>query len=185
MRLAVATLAALVSVVAADVSITYPGGPNGWWVGKSENRFDWTCNDNPTHPTFTVLIANKDPTILVSPIAIIAQQPNADCSKTVTNQQFNFDQPPAQGYTVLFANVLNSSDVFATSQEFEIKPLGSLYPSQIASSSSAAAAASASTAGSTSGSGAVPSQTASGALSLRESVWGVVGAVAAVAGFVL
>ncbi|KAF8996243.1 hypothetical protein BDQ17DRAFT_1364652 [Cyathus striatus] len=186
MRLSVAsTLAALVAIAAAEVSITYPGGDNGWWVAESTNQISWTCTDSPSHTEFIVLIANKDPNILVSPIAILADEQNSDCSRTITNQQFNFNQPPATGYTVLFADRLNETDVFVTSQEFEIKALGSLYPSQVSSSASAAQASSAAAAGTSSASGSQASQSSTSSAMRLDSAWGVLGgAVAAIAGFV-
>jgi len=54
-------------------------------------------------------LANSNPSILVQPIAIIAIEQNYDCSKTITQQQSS--QTPSTGYTVLFANPLNNSDV--------------------------------------------------------------------------
>lgn len=140
-------------------------------VAQSSNTLAWTC-DTSTYSNFTVLsvtlvflvhveltlrlsssLANSNPSILVQPIAIIAIEPNYDCSKTITQQQAS--QPPSTGYTVLLANPLNSSDVrafsftfvscwysvifleqvYATSQSFEIKALGSSYPATSASSS--------------------------------------------------
>lgn len=102
------------------------------WVAQSANTLAWTCNTSP-YNNFTVLLANSNPSILVQPIAIIAIQESYDCSKTITQQQSA--QPAATGYTVLLANPLNSTDVYATSETFEIKALGSSYPATSSASS--------------------------------------------------
>ncbi|KAF8198489.1 hypothetical protein BJ912DRAFT_951559 [Pholiota molesta] len=143
--------------VAADLQVTSPSS-SIWWVAKSQNLISWTCQ-NTTIGNFTVLISNTDPTISVSPLAIIAIQQNFDCSIIITQDQAN--QPAGNGWLVLLANPLNSSDVYATSQPFEIKPLGSLYPSQVTPSGASVAA-------SGTGATAAPSTTAkSSALSLH------------------
>lgn len=129
-RLVIAA-AALLGAASAQLTITNPSS-DSWWVAQSSNTLVWTC-DTSTYTNFTVLLANSNPSILVQPIAIIAIEQNYDCSKTITQQQSS--QTPSTGYTVLFANPLNNSDVFATSQSFEIKALGSSYPATSASSS--------------------------------------------------
>ncbi|KAF8908542.1 hypothetical protein CPB84DRAFT_1843438 [Gymnopilus junonius] len=178
-RAAFIALATLSSVVKADpLAVTSPSS-SIWWVAKSQNVLSWTCA-NTTFPQFTVLVANSDPTILVSPLAIIAQQDNFDCSIIVTQDQSN--QAAGQGWTILLANPLNNTDVYATSQPFEIKPLGSLYPSQVTPTANAS---SASQTGGASGSSPSPT-TASAALSNKVLGWSVLaGAVAAVVGLML
>ncbi|KAK7051345.1 hypothetical protein VNI00_004845 [Paramarasmius palmivorus] len=49
----------------------------------------------------------------------IAMQDNKDCSKLVTSQQSTF--PAASGYTILFTNPLNQSEIYSESGEFEVK----------------------------------------------------------------
>ncbi|PPR05498.1 hypothetical protein CVT26_009064 [Gymnopilus dilepis] len=175
-RAAVVALAALSSVVNADpLEITSPSSDT-WWVAKSQNVLTWTCQ-NVTFPQFTVLIANTDPKILTSPLAIIAEQDNFQCSIVITQDQSN--QPAGTGYTILFANILNSSDIYTTSQQFEIKPLGSLYPSQVTPT------ANASTASQTSG-GSGSAKPTSAAASNKVLGWGMLaGAVAGAAGLML
>ncbi|KAI6012066.1 hypothetical protein PISMIDRAFT_676937 [Pisolithus microcarpus 441] len=123
--------AALVGAVSAQLTVTNPTS-DSWWVAQSANTLAWTCNTSP-YNNFTVLLANSNPSILVQPIAIIAIQESYDCSKTITQQQSA--QPAATGYTVLLANPLNSTDVYATSETFEIKALGSSYPATSSASS--------------------------------------------------
>ncbi|RDB27563.1 hypothetical protein Hypma_003857 [Hypsizygus marmoreus] len=117
--------AALFTVAAAEFSITVPNS-NTWWVAKSQNVVAWSCHDSPPHESFTVLLANKDQKVLTAPIAIIGVQNNFDCSKLLTPNDVG--QSAATGYTILFANILNQTDVFARSEEFEIKAFGSAYP---------------------------------------------------------
>ncbi|KAL4068463.1 hypothetical protein V8B97DRAFT_1918584 [Scleroderma yunnanense] len=136
--------AALVGAASAQLTITNPSS-DSWWVAQSSNTLAWTCDTSP-YTNFTILLANSNPSVLVQPIAIIAVQENYDCSKTITQQQSA--QPASTGYTVQFANTLNSSDVYATSQPFEIKALGSSYPATT-SSSSATGTSSASSSSST------------------------------------
>jgi hypothetical protein len=119
---AATSLAAMFAAVAADLTILTPGGPDLWWVAKSQNVLAWTCHSSP-YGNYTVLIAGPN---LPAPLAIIGIEENYQCSQEITQDMSN--QPPATGYTVLLANPLNSSDVYATSQPFEIKPLGSTYP---------------------------------------------------------
>jgi hypothetical protein len=142
--LALAALA-MASTAVAQLKIKNPNSQN-WWVAKSTNVLEWSCNEANVPQQFTVLVSNQNPAILVSPLAIIAIQQNYQCSILVTQDQAN--QAPGTGYEILLANPLNNTDVYARSEPFEIKPLGSLYPTQQAaaiSSSSAAAAAAAAT----------------------------------------
>lgn len=118
-------------------SISVPSSTN-WWVGKSSNVMTWDCTNSQAVAVgnFTVLISNVNQNVLAGDLAFIAIQQNSQCSVAIGSGQVN--QSPATGYTLLFANPFNSSDVYTTSEEFEIKPLGSLYPSQVSSSASAA-----------------------------------------------
>ncbi|OJT02836.1 hypothetical protein TRAPUB_6692 [Trametes pubescens] len=124
-----ATLAALVGSTVAQLEIISPGGPNLWWVAGSDNVVSWTCRTSP-FTNFTVLIANSDPKVLTAPQAFIAQQNNFDCSKLITKDQIN--QAPGTGYTIQLANIFNETDIFAESEPFEIKAIGSSYPASSA-----------------------------------------------------
>ncbi|KAI0659313.1 hypothetical protein C8Q70DRAFT_987097 [Cubamyces menziesii] len=157
-----ATLATLVGTSLADNGLTIlsPGGPNLWWVAESDNVVTWTCQTSP-YTNFTVLIANSNPTILPSPLAFLGQQANYDCSKLITKDQVN--QPPATGYTIQLADVFNSSHIYAESEPFEIKNLGSAYPASSATPTGTGSMSQTGSAGSSAsqtGSGAGASQTA-------------------------
>ncbi|EJF63833.1 hypothetical protein DICSQDRAFT_55076 [Dichomitus squalens LYAD-421 SS1] len=165
-----ATLFALASGVTAQLTILSPGGPDLWWVAQSDNDITWTCKTSP-YTNFTVLIANSDPTVLVQPQAFIAQQNNFDCSELITKDRVNM--PPATGYTIQLADPFNETNVYATSQPFEIKPLGSVYPA-----SSATPTATGSATGSASGSA---TETKAGAAAASSSASGSNGAAGLVA----
>ncbi|KIK02726.1 hypothetical protein K443DRAFT_656635 [Laccaria amethystina LaAM-08-1] len=162
------------SVAQAALTITNPTS-SSWWVAKSANTLAWTCQDSPSNQ-FTVLI--NSPT-MASPLAIIAQENNFDCSKIITQDQAS--QPAGTGYTILLADPLNNTNVYATSDPFEIKALGSAYPSQVSSSASSGS-------GTASGSGSAASSTStstkkSGAVGAGVGVGGM-GVVAGLVGLV-
>lgn len=176
-RLALA--AALVGAAAAQFQILSPS-TNVWWVAGSQNTLTWNCKDPSAPATFTVLVGNKDPKILTAPIAIIGIQNNFDCSKLITQDQLT--APAGTGYTVLFANTLNQTDIYLTSDVFEIKALGSAYPTSTPSLSSSGGPSPTGTAANATTSGT----SGSGALGLAPSVVGgvVLGALGAVVGLV-
>jgi len=109
----------------ASLQVIAPNS-NTWWVAKSTNVLSWNCKDVTTPSQFTVLIANKDVNVLTAPIAIIGIEDNFQCSQLITQDQSA--QPAAVGYTVLLADIINNTHIYATSEEFEIKALGSAYP---------------------------------------------------------
>jgi hypothetical protein len=135
--------ATLLSVVSAQLTITSPG-TNDWWVAQSLNTLAWTCSTSP-YQNFTVLLANSNSAVLAAPLAIIAVQDNFDCSETITQQESA--QPAGTGYIVQFASTLNSTDIYAQSQPFEIKALGSSYPTTTSSAGSTATGSASGTAG--------------------------------------
>ncbi|KAJ3774411.1 hypothetical protein FB446DRAFT_786942 [Lentinula raphanica] len=118
-----AAASALFHVASAQLKVLSPGGDSLWWVADSENLLVWNCNESQEQ-TFTVLVANPN---MASALAIIAQQPNYQCSLLVTKDQMG-GLPVGTGYTVQLANPLNGTDVYAQSSAFEIKAAGSSYP---------------------------------------------------------
>ncbi|EMD34822.1 hypothetical protein CERSUDRAFT_86235 [Gelatoporia subvermispora B] len=176
-----ATLVALASSAAAQLSIISPGGPGLWWVDQSLNTLSWTCETSP-FTNFTVQLANSDPTVLASPLAIISQEMNFNCAQTISATMFSL--PPAQGYTVLLADPFNGTNVYATSQPFEIKAFGSAYPASSATptvSGTGTNSPAPPPSGTASGSGSSASVTGSaqksnGAVGLTTSLGGLVGA---------
>jgi hypothetical protein len=148
--LAVAAL--WVSLAQAQLTITEPSSAR-WWVAQSQNTLRWTCNTSP-YTNWTVLITNTDVTILSGPLALIAIQYNYDCSKTIIPGE---QLKAGTGYSMQFANPFNSTDVFATSEPFEVKALGSTYPPQITTSDALTATGGSSASGTSSATTASPS----------------------------
>ncbi|PBK96433.1 hypothetical protein ARMGADRAFT_1010096 [Armillaria gallica] len=174
-----AAASALFGAVFADLKVTSPSS-DIWWVAQSTNVIAWSCNDSP-YSEFTILITNPDTSVLASALAIVAIEPNYDCSKVLTQQQVSM--PAATGYILQLANPLNSSQVYAASEPFEIKALGAAYPSTSAAVESATgslAAASASAASSS----ASASASGNAASTLKTSVGFGLGAIGAILGLV-
>jgi len=128
--LSLLALASIFTSVAAVPTIVAPGGSNLWWVAKSDNNLVWDCNDK-THDTFNVVISNPSTSVLTAPLTLIATVPNYICSKLITKDLIA-NLPAATDYTILLTDVLNTTNVFSTSQTFEIKALGSSYPASTA-----------------------------------------------------
>jgi len=146
-------LAAFAVAQGGTFSILYPSSAY-WWDEKSSNDIRWDCKDNNAVAAakWTVFINNTNPSVYAGPLGFIGDLPNADCSYTVSNDQVNV--PVGVGYYLIFANEINASIVYATSEPFEIKPLGSPYPvtsSASAASGTAAASSASATAGSKNG----------------------------------
>jgi len=139
--------------VAAQITILAPSS-SYWWVANSQNLYSWTCGSqyNQGYTNFTVLINNVSPTVFNGPLALIAIQWDYDCSVLIPATGVAA-LPAGSGYTLSFANVYNQTDVIATSQQFEIKPLGSAYapqPSGVASATVTASSSNTAVAGNTS-----------------------------------
>ncbi|KAJ8073361.1 hypothetical protein AAF712_011374 [Marasmius tenuissimus] len=171
------TLSTLVTYAAAAASgvgpkITVPSKDN-WWVAKSSNVLTWDCN-NSQRNNFTVIITNPNPATKLNNggLAFIATQENSQCTKEIT--QLQSSQEAATGYKILFANPLNNSDVYSESEEFEIKPLGSAYPSSSSAGSTPT--------GSTSGQAAQSTGGGNGAASYKASLGYGFAAVGALVG---
>jgi len=182
-----ALLSTLAGSAAATFQILSPGGPNLWWVAQSQNVIAWSCHTDPPPATgnaYQLLVNNTSPTILAAPEAIVANVPNADCSHVITQQQAALT--PATGYTLVFADIIDQTKVYAVSQPFEVKALGASYPASSATPTETFAAQS--SAGSTgtsagSSSSATSSSKSNGAFtSFQISTAGVLAAVGAAVG---
>lgn len=131
-RLSLLALATTLISAVAGLKIVAPGGSSLWWVAKSDNNLVWDCSDK-TYDSFNVVIANPNTNVLTAPLTILATLPNYVCSKLIPGAQITV--PAATNYTILLTNILNTTDVYATSEPFEIKPLGSSYPDSTATPS--------------------------------------------------
>ncbi|PSR78573.1 hypothetical protein PHLCEN_2v7320 [Hermanssonia centrifuga] len=136
---------------------------------------------------YVVRVANAGQPAIAGGQAIIAIENNFDCSKTITADELNF--PAGSGYTVQLANPLNNTDVYAVSQEFEIKPLGAAYPASSATPTleSTTGSSSATSTGSGSGTSTSPTTSATGnsAAGLKGSAAGIAAIAAAAFGVIL
>lgn len=104
--------------------ITAPG-PDWWWVAESPNRLAWTV----PHDSAAIYIDRNDcdrRRCMIWPRKFIAVLHFCDRATTISWRHVAL--PPARGYVIQFANAFNISDVFAISEEFEIKPRGSAHP---------------------------------------------------------
>jgi len=168
--------------------ILSPGGPNLWWVAQSQNVISWACHTNPpasTNNAFQLLLNNSNPTVLTSAEAIVASVPNADCSFVVTQQQANLT--PGTGYTLVFADPIDQTKVYAVSQPFEVKALGATYPATTATptetfSTQNGASSTGSSAGSSSATSTSQSKSNGALTSFKVSAAGVLAAVGAAIG---
>ncbi|KAI0088748.1 hypothetical protein BDY19DRAFT_945644 [Irpex rosettiformis] len=169
----------------SGLTIYSPGGSDLWWVASSINVVSWTCQTSP-FASFSVVLANQDPTKWPA-LTIISIENNFDCSKTITAEQQA--APAGTGYLVQFVSINNSTDVYATSQPFEIKAAGSVYPATTAVPPGASTSGSAAPTGSSNGSSAsTPSSTGTTSHSggvMTNSAAGLVAAGAAALGLFL
>ncbi|KDQ15890.1 hypothetical protein BOTBODRAFT_186936 [Botryobasidium botryosum FD-172 SS1] len=121
----------LAASAVAQLTITQPSSAL-WWVNGEQDTMAWSCTTNTQWPSFTVLVQN--PTLQAIPLAIIAIQNNFDCSHLLTPQV-----TPGTGWVLQFANPINNTEVYATSQPFEVKAAGSAYPTNVTTNAPAAA----------------------------------------------
>jgi len=124
-RLPLVVLASTLISAVAGLKVISPGGSSLWWVANSDNTLTWDCSDK-THAQFNVIIANSNPSVLVAPLPIIPTLDNFVCSKLIASTILNV--PAATGYTIQLSNIFNNTDIYASSEPFEIKPVGSTYP---------------------------------------------------------
>lgn len=174
----------LTAVVAAGtsanaLSVLTPSA-QWWWQTGDEALLEWDCSDK-TYPTFGVLVYNNNTQILPgNTMNLVAIQNNDQCNINII-PTLNV----GTGYEIHLTNPVNISDIYASSQSFEVKAKGSAYPSiptpAIPNGATPAAAsgagASSTTAASHTGAGfAQASFTLGGALALVGSVMTILGA---------
>ncbi|WVW83975.1 hypothetical protein I302_105998 [Kwoniella bestiolae CBS 10118] len=119
------TLSALLvglGAVSAQLTVTEPRADH-WWVANSLNTLAW---EGSSPDQFSVFLSNPDTNVLTSLLALTSVTYAYDRSKTINPGGIT----PSGGYTILLTNPLNSSDIYARSETFEIKAEGSTYPPQ-------------------------------------------------------
>ncbi|KAJ7207246.1 hypothetical protein GGX14DRAFT_456696, partial [Mycena pura] len=132
MRMHLSAIAALAFAGAASaafssggLSILAPGRDKLYWLVGMENNIVWTCGESKFNQ-FTVSINNSDISLLTDIQAIIAQEQNYNCEQLVTPNDVNV--PVGDGYTIVLADPLNGTNVYAVSDEFSVKPMSAGYP---------------------------------------------------------
>ncbi|GHJ85047.1 hypothetical protein NliqN6_1449 [Naganishia liquefaciens] len=146
-----------VSGALAELSIVSPSSEI-FWVGNSSNTLRWLGTDPKQ---FTVFLNNPDTNLLTSKIALFSVVDSYNTALTVQPVQRAGDN-----YVIELTNILNSSDIYATSQPFSIKQQGALYPTATTATSPLEQTGTAAVGASTSG-GSSASAGASGTTSAR------------------
>ncbi|KAI5452946.1 hypothetical protein NCC49_006480 [Naganishia albida] len=137
-----------VSGVLAELSIVSPSREI-FWVGNSSNTLRWLGTDPKQ---FTVFLSNPDVNLLTSKIALTAVTDAFNTALTIQPIQRAGDN-----YVIELTDILNATNVYATSQPFSIKQqaVGASTSAASASGSrSASASAGASSAAASPSSGA-------------------------------
>jgi len=198
LSLYIATLAALAGSAAAAISahglkILAPGGDNLWWIQGADNNLAWTCAEaDASAQQFSIYINNSDTSLLTAITALVSVEQNFNCEQDITA---NLNTAPlGTGYTIVLTNILNTTDIFAVSDPFEIKALSAGYPpasatpvdqaSATVSKGSASNSIGGATAASTSG-GASPTKSSSASRTRALQGAGVLSAACALAAVVL
>ncbi|KAK4685353.1 hypothetical protein P7C73_g4802, partial [Tremellales sp. Uapishka_1] len=183
--LALSLVLTLIASVSAQLTVTEPSAAH-WWVGNSQNTLAWT-GSSPTE--FSVFLYNPNTAVLTSKLALESIINTYQTSLTINPGGVT----PSTGYVIQLTDILNSSNIYAASDSFEIKAEGSTYPAQTTPGASASASTSGGTgsAGASSSAGS-SSSTASASTSAKTSSAGrsrldhgglLVGLLAAVSAF--
>ncbi|CAG7854065.1 SubName: Full=Uncharacterized protein {ECO:0000313/EMBL:CCA69593.1} [Serendipita indica DSM 11827] len=147
-----------VAVAAAGTNALSVLVPNSqwWWQRNDQALLSWDCTDK-SHPTFSVVAINSNVTLLSAGLSVlVGQQDNTMCTTNILP-----DLIPGKGYRITLTNIVNYTDIYATSEEFEVHEKGTPYPSVSASTipgASAPATGSAASASATAHSGASSAQ---------------------------
>jgi hypothetical protein len=173
---ALLTCALAIAPVLADISVLSPDADH-YWVFGTNNSVTWNYKSGDPEQV-TVVIHNSNDNTLHGDFDIAEYVPVSQKSVEITEVTLK----PASGYSVLFVNPKNHSQVYATGPEFEVKPKGT---KPVAAATGSVDNGGGSSANSTS-SGAAPSSSsaANGASSAFAPHWTLVSTIvgAAVAG---
>ncbi|KZS89737.1 hypothetical protein SISNIDRAFT_416564, partial [Sistotremastrum niveocremeum HHB9708] len=147
------------------ITITEPS-PSSFWVQNQTNTISWTFASGDPNP-ISIVIVNSNNTFLNGEYSIHEFVDLSNGSFTVTNVTLLV----ASGYQVEFVNTTNLTQVFATSQTFDVKAPGTsgtaTSPSTTGSSGSGSSGSGSATGSSTSGSS---TSTSSGGSNLNGAV---------------
>ncbi|KAF8590007.1 hypothetical protein K439DRAFT_1628225 [Ramaria rubella] len=143
---AFAGLLAVVPSALATITIIGPS-PNVFWVQNTSNTITWEFTQGDPNP-ITITITNPNSTFLNGAFTIADGVDLSNKTFTVTNVTLNVHP----GYVVNFVNGSNITQIFASSQPFEVMAAGTPPASQPTASGSSPSATSTSPAGSSNGS---------------------------------
>ncbi|KAG8993568.1 hypothetical protein FRB94_005349 [Tulasnella sp. JGI-2019a] len=112
----------LASVLPSVAALTVTGpSSTAYWVFGTANTITWTYDANDPSPA-SVIITNPDKNTLNGPFSVAQNVPASQKSIEVTDVTLK----PGDGYVVNFVNPSNSSDIYAFSGSFTVKPQGTL-----------------------------------------------------------
>ncbi|KAG7558326.1 hypothetical protein FFLO_02796 [Filobasidium floriforme] len=112
---------ALLGSAAAQFTITSPTSEI-FWISDSDNVVSWTGTSPAAQ--FTVFIANPNVNLLTDRTPIVAILDAFRGSYLLNPGAL----PAGTGYTIQLTDTLNSTNIYAESEAFELKPAGSAYP---------------------------------------------------------
>ncbi|KIM31786.1 hypothetical protein M408DRAFT_6843 [Serendipita vermifera MAFF 305830] len=108
---------------ASALSVLAPSA-SWWWQENDQALLAWDCTDR-SHPQFAVVAANTNVTLLTAGIVVLVGiQNNDQCTTNITPNIL-----PGKDYKILLTNIVNYTDIYATSEAFEVHAHGSPYPS--------------------------------------------------------
>ncbi|KAI0339162.1 hypothetical protein BDW22DRAFT_1362128 [Trametopsis cervina] len=137
MRFALATLA-LLPAAAFGLSISDPS-TSGYWVQNTSNTIHWSFNSGDPSPV-DIIVVNGDNATLNGPFSIAQFVDTSTMSFTVTNVTLKV----GSGFEVQFVSPQNHSQVFASSQDFDVKTPGTPPPQTSSDNSTSSSSSSAS-----------------------------------------
>jgi len=129
------------------ISITSPNS-NDYWVQATSNVINWSFSSGDPNPV-DITITNSNSSFLNGAFSIARNLDASNGTFTVTNVTLRV----AQGYVVNFVNGTNSSQIFASSQQFEVKKPGTAKSGNGNATATASGSSASSTSPNASGSG--------------------------------
>jgi len=162
MRAAFAAFAAFPALALASISITGPDSSE-YWVQNTSKTITWTYQSGDPSP-ISIVILNKNETFLNGEFSIKEYVDLALESFTITNVTLK----TGSDYQVEFVNPSNHSDVYATSNAFEVRPAGTPPASNSTGNGTgnggSSSGGSSSSSGTNTASGSTPTGTGNGAI---------------------
>ncbi|PVG03037.1 hypothetical protein CPB86DRAFT_869955 [Serendipita vermifera] len=122
-KLSVVAAFAAVSTSVNGLSVLAPSS-TWWWQTGDQALFAWDCTDR-SHAQFAAVVTNTNTALLPAGSSILVGIQNNDQCTTNIVPQLNV----GTGYTLQLTNIVNYTDIYATSEPFEVKAKGSPYPS--------------------------------------------------------